>query len=191
MLKNMTDMRKLVTGLTRLLSAKGTVIGRLRKRAKEEGGTVEAYIGDVEDHILLLQNSLYHYEYILSHCQPAYLSHLNVSYAFTKGRTDQAILALSVVAISILPMQFITGLFSINVHVPHNGWIDCPTDTLCEPDGSMSPFNYFAAIVIGIALVACCMVSVIRWWRWDARKKFGRLRGIELPNAWDGFWGWE
>lgn len=61
------------------------------------------------DHILLLQNSLYHYEYILSHCQPAYLSHLNVSYAFTKGRTDQAILALSVVAISILPMQFITG----------------------------------------------------------------------------------
>lgn len=84
-----------------------------------------------------------------------------------------------------------TGLFSINVHVPHNGWIDCPTDTLCEPDGSMSPFNYFAAIVIGIALVACCMVSVIRWWRWDARKKFGRLRGIELPNAWDGFWGWE
>ncbi|OWZ60459.1 cation transporter [Cryptococcus neoformans c45] len=191
MLKNMTDMRKLVTGLTRLLSAKGTVIGRLRKRAKEEGGTVEAYIGDVEDHILLLQNSLYHYEYILSHCQPAYLSHLNVSFAVTKGRTDQAILALSVVAISILPMQFITGLFSMNVYVPHNGWIHCPTDTLCEPDGSMSPFNYFAAIVIGIALVACCMVSVIRWWRWDARKKFGRLRGVELPNAWDGFWGWE
>ncbi|OXH76108.1 cation transporter [Cryptococcus neoformans] len=191
MLKNMTDMRKLVTGLTRLLSAKGTVIGRLRKRAKEEGGTVEAYIGDVEDHILLLQNSLYHYEYILSHCQPAYLSHLNVSFAVTKGRTDQAILALSVVAISILPMQFITGLFSMNVYVPHNGWIHCPTDTLCEPDGSMSPFNYFAAIVIGIALVACCMVSVIRWWRWGARKKFGRLRGVELPNAWDGFWGWE
>lgn len=79
----------------------------------------------------------------------------------------------------------------MNVYVPHNGWIHCPTDTLCEPDGSMSPFNYFAAIVIGIALVACCMVSVIRWWRWDARKKFGRLRGVELPNAWDGFWGWE
>lgn len=35
------------------------------------------------------------------------------------------------------------------------------------------------------------MVSVIRWWRWNARKKFGRLRGVELPSAWDGFWGWE
>lgn len=54
MLKNMTDMRKLVTGLTRLLIAKGAVIGRLRKRAKEEGGTVEAYIGDVEGDSLFM-----------------------------------------------------------------------------------------------------------------------------------------
>ncbi|KAE8537631.1 hypothetical protein D1P53_005687 [Cryptococcus gattii VGV] len=60
MLKNMTDMRKLVTGLTRLLIAKGAVIGRLRKRAKEEGGTVEAYIGDVEgDSCLCAHSSLY------------------------------------------------------------------------------------------------------------------------------------
>jgi magnesium transporter len=48
MLKRITDMRRLVTGLTRLLGAKHQVIGRLRKRAKEEGGGVEAYIGDVE-----------------------------------------------------------------------------------------------------------------------------------------------
>lgn len=60
MLKNMTDMRKLVTGLTRLLSAKGTVIGRLRKRAKEEGGTVEAYIGDVEGEISPLIHAFIH-----------------------------------------------------------------------------------------------------------------------------------
>lgn len=57
MLKNMTDMRKLVTGLTRLLIAKGAVIGRLRKRAKEEGGTVEAYIGDVEGDYRLCAHS--------------------------------------------------------------------------------------------------------------------------------------
>lgn len=83
------------------------------------------------------------------------------------------------------------GLFSMNVNVPHNGWKQCPTHNLCEPDGSLAPFNYFAAIVTGIALVACCMVSIIRWWRWNARKKFGRLRGVEVPSAWDGFWGWE
>lgn len=60
------------------------------------------------DHILLLETSLFHYEYILSHCQPAYLSHLNVGFSFVRGKRDRAILALSTVTISILPMQFIT-----------------------------------------------------------------------------------
>ncbi len=48
MLKRMTDMKRLVTGLSRLLGAKSQVIGRLRKRGAEIGGGVEAYIGDVE-----------------------------------------------------------------------------------------------------------------------------------------------
>lgn len=48
MLKRITEMRRLVTGLTRTLGAKGAVIGRLRKRAKEEGGAVDAYLSDVE-----------------------------------------------------------------------------------------------------------------------------------------------
>jgi magnesium transporter len=64
------------------------------------------------DHILLLQTSLYHYEYILSHCQPAYLSHLSVAFSLAKGGTDKAILALSVVSIGVLPMQVLIGKFS-------------------------------------------------------------------------------
>ncbi|WVQ75660.1 hypothetical protein IAR50_005289 [Cryptococcus sp. DSM 104548] len=188
MLRNITDVRKLVTGLTRLLGAKSVVIARLRKRAKGEGDSVEAYIGDVEDHILLLQTSLYHYEYILSHCQPAYLSHLNISFAFARGRISQSILALSTVAISVLPMQFITSLFSMNPNVPHNGWNG--SDQLKEEDGTTSPLNYFGAIVVAIILVACTMMTIIRYWRWLARKKFGKQRGVELPEFWDGFWGW-
>ncbi|WWC94542.1 hypothetical protein V866_001388 [Kwoniella sp. B9012] len=188
MLKRITDMRRLVTGLTRLLGAKGAVIARLRKRAREQGATMEAYIGDVEDHILLLQTSLYHYEYILSHCQPAYLSHLNVSFSFARGGTDQAILALSTVTISILPMQFILSLFSMNVNVPHNG--DPDMNAHEHDDGTPSPYGYFAGIVIAIFLIACVMVMIIRYWRWLARKKWSRLRGADVPDFWEGFWGW-
>ncbi|WVN85663.1 uncharacterized protein L203_100812 [Cryptococcus depauperatus CBS 7841] len=183
MLRNITDMRKLVTGLGRLLSSKGAVVGQLRKRTKEEGKNVEAYIGDVEDHILLLQTSLHHYEYILSHCQTSYMSHLNVSFAFTRGRTDQAILALSTVTIGVLPMQFIISLFSTNVNVPHN-------TRQREPNDSVAPFNFFAGIVVGIFIVACCLVTIIRYWRWLARKKFAKLRGTELPGFWNEYWGW-
>lgn len=49
MIKRITDTRKLVTGLSRLLHGKHAVVGRMRKRAKVmdfEG--VEAYIGDLE-----------------------------------------------------------------------------------------------------------------------------------------------
>jgi hypothetical protein len=70
---------------------------------------VEPIRADTADHILLLQTSLMHYEYILSHCQPAYLSHLQVSFHITRGGIAKHILALSVVTISILPMQFVTS----------------------------------------------------------------------------------
>lgn len=49
MVKRITDTRKLVTGLSRLLHGKHNVVGRMRKRARLldfEG--VEAYIGDLE-----------------------------------------------------------------------------------------------------------------------------------------------
>lgn len=49
MIKRITDTRKLVTGLSRLLHGKHNVVGRMRKRARLldfEG--VEAYIGDLE-----------------------------------------------------------------------------------------------------------------------------------------------
>jgi magnesium transporter len=158
------------------------------------------------DHILLLQTSLHHYEYILSHCQPAYLSHLSVSFSFARGGTDKAILALSTVTIGVLPMQLVlgesdlslclrrimlncdAGLFSMNVHIPHNGEAEAPHK---EPDGSESPFFWFIGIVITIFLVACSMVSLIRYWRWAARRKWAGVRGAEVPGLWDGYWGWK
>lgn len=55
MIKRITDTRKLVTGLSRLLHGKHAVVGRMRKRAKIldfEG--VEAYIGDLEGMSMLM-----------------------------------------------------------------------------------------------------------------------------------------
>lgn len=48
LIRRITETRRLVTGLSRLLGSKQIVVGRLRKRAKEIGGGVDAYIGDLE-----------------------------------------------------------------------------------------------------------------------------------------------
>ena len=48
MLRRITELRRLTTGLTRLLGSKYQVVTRLKKRAAEENGEVGAYIGDVQ-----------------------------------------------------------------------------------------------------------------------------------------------
>lgn len=78
-------------------------------------------------------------------------------------------------------------MFSMNVHIPRN---KRPGDGPPLPNGAISPFNYFAGIVVAIFLVACCMVTVIRWWRWKARQKWAGIRKAEVPDWWEGYWGW-
>ena len=212
MVRHITHMRKLVTGMTRLLGTKHSVVGEMRKRVAEfgSGQGVDVYIGDVEgerlrpgggtllttDHILLLQNSLLHYEYILSHCQPAYLSHLNLSFKIAKGRSDHAILALSTVAVGVLPLQLVTsegpaygfrsgcslaGFFGTNVQVA--GGRDL------TPPGAPYHLYWFAGIVIFMFFVICGLVAILRWWRWAARVKRTKKRGADVPSTWDGYWG--
>lgn len=61
------------------------------------------------DHILMLETSLRHFDYILSHCQPAYMSHINVSYGYQRGRTDQFLVVLTGITIGTLPIAVMVG----------------------------------------------------------------------------------
>lgn len=77
----------------------------------------------------------------------------------------------------------------MNIHGPRNGAAGDPKHR--ESDGSEAPFGYFAGACVVIFLVACGMVSVIRYWRWAARVKWGAKRGSQVPRVWEGYWGWE
>ncbi|KAJ9107477.1 hypothetical protein QFC21_000930 [Naganishia friedmannii] len=174
LLQRMTEMRRLVTGLTRLLGAKHQVIKRLRKRAAIKGGEVGVYISDVQDHIIMLQTSLLHYEYILSHCQPAYMAHLNVTFAIARSGTSDLILALSVVGIGILPLQFITGMFSLNIQVPHNG----DRDEHKNPDGTSAGYSWFFVVLAIAVVIVVGYGYLVKFWREQARRK-GRMAMLE------------
>ncbi|ORX35589.1 hypothetical protein BD324DRAFT_630759 [Kockovaella imperatae] len=190
-LNRITDTRKLVTGLTRTLGQKHIVVSKLRKRAVEIGDGVEAYIGDVEDHILLLQNSLFHAEYILAGAQPAYMAYLSVASKIARGETDDGVLGLSVVAIGILLPMLVIGCCSMNVSLPHNGEYQGVLNNHIEPNGGIAPFNYFYGVCSAVVLLSCVVVILIRYWRWQARVKRAHMRGADLPPTWRGFWGWE
>ncbi|CDZ98210.1 Mg2 transporter protein, CorA-like/Zinc transport protein ZntB [Phaffia rhodozyma] len=161
-LKRMVNMRRLTTGLTRLLGPKREVVGRLRKRVEElgkegwgggSGREMGIYFGDIQDHIIELQSTLLHYEYLLSQAQPAYLAQLQVRLSMTRARSDRAILRLSYVAIGILPVQFITSSFGSNVHVPYMRDDDHPENGHLEMF-----FGILGMVIFVLALFACLIM---------------------------------
>ncbi|GHJ86096.1 hypothetical protein NliqN6_2498 [Naganishia liquefaciens] len=177
LLHRMTEMRRLVTGLTRLLGAKYQVVSRLRKRAALGGGEVGVYISDVQDHIIMLQTSLLHYEYILSHCQPAYMAHLSVTFAITRSGTSDLILALSVVGIGILPLQLLTSLCGTNVTVPHNG-----DDNFLNADGTVAGYSAFGIVLAISVLIIIGYGWLVKFWKKQAREKGRAVQADQVQH---------
>jgi len=173
-LHRMARARRLVTSLSRLLASKSEVVSQLRKRlltssqsesssgkGDAERAEVAMYLGDVQDHILALENSLSHYERMLSQSHPLYISHIRTTVAISKGGSDKALIFLSSVSIAVLCIQTLIGACSININVPHNSL-----------DGDR--FNAFGIV---IALSTLILVSylklVLYWWR-TAKRRTGR-----------------
>lgn len=170
-LLRMARARRLVTSLTRLLATKSEVISQIRKRFLIGGRQTDTpqanddleiaiYMGDIQDHILTLQQSLHHYEHMLSDSHPAYLTQLSTHLAKTKQYTDKAILMLSVISIGIMCIQLPIGLFSQNLRIPKNS---------VHPPG---PYNYFAMVVLLLCGVETVyLVTVRRWWNQAKRTR--------------------
>jgi len=170
----MARARRLVTSLSRLLASKSEVVAQLRKRlltSSQSGSStgdveraeVAMYLGDVQDHILALENALSHYERMLSQSHPLYISHIRATVAITKGGSDKALIFLSAVSIGVLCIQTLIGLCSINVNVPHN--------TL---DGRR--FNAFGIVIaLAILILVSYLKLVLHWWRSAKRRTSAAL----------------
>ncbi|KAH8120176.1 hypothetical protein DFH11DRAFT_1558780 [Phellopilus nigrolimitatus] len=176
-LLRMAATRRIVTSLGRLLGTKGDVVAQIRKRLLTtsveassarlgmgvlDAGEVAIYMGDIQDHIVTLQQSLTHYERMLSHSHPAYLSQLRISQSVARSGTDTALLLLTVVSVSVLSIQVVLGLFSVNLgRIPSNA----------KPGG---PYNVFYVILSIAVLIGFGIVTLVRYWQMKARKKFSR-----------------
>ncbi|KAE8137757.1 hypothetical protein BDV38DRAFT_246188 [Aspergillus pseudotamarii] len=81
---------------------------------------VTLYLGDIRDHVLSMMADLYNAEQMLSRAQEKYLSQL--AFDSTRMRNDIAatLSRLTVIGGIIVPMQFLIGLFGMNVTVPGN-----------------------------------------------------------------------
>ncbi|GAA5895374.1 hypothetical protein JCM5296_002390 [Sporobolomyces johnsonii] len=167
MLHRIANVRKLQTGLSRLLGPKIPLVKGLRKRTMEENlglfkhdakHDIAVYITDLLDHIVTMQQSLAHYDAILSHDHPSYVGILRLALEGTKLGIDMRIIPLSCIVLACSAISVPTGLSSLNVKIAiFNG----DRLTHLRADGSRSPFYAFGILLcISLAVILGVVVFI-------------------------------
>lgn len=137
-LHRMARTRHLATSVARVLATKPEVVAGIRKRllASDDPDTtddaeVAIYFGDVQgeaanigpfmtyqlnmavvvDHILTLQQSLAHYERMLSESHPIYLQNLYIDLLHARSKGDFALVILGVAGMMHLPPLVLSGTY--------------------------------------------------------------------------------
>lgn len=152
LLRQIGEARKRVLNMMRLLGGKADVIKGFAKRCNEQfemtpRGDIGLYLGDIQDHVVTMMSNLGHVEKMLSRSHANYLAQLNVDHLLKGNHTSKTLGRVTVVATILVPLNLITGLFGMNVHVPGAG---------------SESFAWFGGIVGAIFLFVCCALITAR-----------------------------
>jgi magnesium transporter len=135
-LYRMARTRQLATSVARVLATKPEVVAGIRKRLLASVGPdasdeieIAIYFGDVQgeareesecitcsaecgsvDHILTLQQSLAHYERMLSESHPMYIQNLHFDLLRARAKGDYAMFVLAMVTVMVVPPSVVTGM---------------------------------------------------------------------------------
>lgn len=122
-LRQIGECRKRVMSLSRLLGGKADVIKGFAKRCNEQysmapRGDVGLYLSDVQDHVVTMMSNLSHFEKILSRSHSNYLAQISLDNIAQGNKANRLLSKVTVLASILVPLNLITGLFGMNVHVP-------------------------------------------------------------------------
>ncbi|OCF57629.1 magnesium transporter [Kwoniella mangroviensis CBS 10435] len=145
MLRRIGTCRKKVMGLLRLMGNKADVVKGLAKRCNEQWlvapkSDIGLYLSDIQDHLITMTQNLNHYEKILSRSHSNYLAQISIEMTDANNQINDVLSKLTALGTVLIPMNLVTGLWGMNVHVPGE-------DT---KDG----YAWFGGILGGLALFA-------------------------------------
>lgn len=123
MLRRIGECRKRVMSLLRLLGSKADVIKGFSKRCNEQWevaprSEIGLYLGDIQDHIVTMVQSLNHYEKLLARSHSNYLAQINIDMTRVNNDMNDVLGRITVLGTIVLPMNIVTGLWGMNVLVP-------------------------------------------------------------------------
>lgn len=160
MLRRIGECRKRVMSVMRLLGSKADVIKGFSKRFSENESLVTLpaesrsfpvrqslrqeilmYLGDIQDHIVTMVQSLNHYEKLLARSHSNYLALLNIDMTKINNDTNDILGKVTILGTILLPINVVTGLWGMNCIVPGQ-----------DHPGLM----WFYGILLGITLFSIC-----------------------------------
>ncbi|KAH7173972.1 uncharacterized protein B0J16DRAFT_199395 [Fusarium flagelliforme] len=125
-LQEISMARKNTTSLMRLLGGKADVLRGFTKRCTENYQVtphmdIALYLGDIQDHVVTMTNSLIHVEEMLSRSHSNYLAQLSIDRITQGNQVNQFLTRVTVLATVLVPLVVITFIFGMNVKVPWEG----------------------------------------------------------------------
>lgn len=123
MLRRIGECRRRVMSVLSLLGNKADVIRGFAKRCNEQWAVaprneIGLYLGDIQDHIVTMVQSLNHYEKLLARSHSNYLAQINIDMTKTNNDMNDVLSRITVLGTIVLPMNIVTGLWGMNVPVP-------------------------------------------------------------------------
>ncbi|KAL1405813.1 CorA metal ion transporter [Vanrija albida] len=123
MLRRIGTCRKKVMGLLRLMGSKADVVKGLAKRCNENWlvapkSDIGLYLSDIQDHLITMTSNLNHYEKILSRSHSNYLAQISIEMTDANNQINDVLSKLTALGTVLIPMNLVTGLWGMNVHVP-------------------------------------------------------------------------
>lgn len=137
MLRRIGECRKRVMSVLRLLGSKADVIKGYSKRFSDPDSSVGLpldsrsfpvksslrheilmYLGDIQDHIVTMVQSLNHYEKLLARSHSNYLALLNIDMTKINNDTNDILGKVTILGTLLLPINVVTGLWGMNCIVP-------------------------------------------------------------------------
>lgn len=137
MLRRIGECRKRVMSVMRLLGTKADVIKGFSKRFSENESLVSLpadsrsfpvrqslrqeilmYLGDIQDHIVTMVQSLNHYEKLLARSHSNYLAIINIDMTKINNDTNDILGKVTILGTILLPINVVTGLWGMNCIVP-------------------------------------------------------------------------
>ncbi|KAL7666197.1 Magnesium transporter ALR1 [[Candida] zeylanoides] len=119
---------------------------------------IALYLGDIQDHVVTMFQNLLAYEKIFSRSHANYLAQLQVESFHSNNAVTQMLSKVTMIGTIIVPLNVITGLFGMNVHVPGEG---------------LPGLKWFFGIVgVMVFLVIASLIAAKYW-----------LRRIDPPSA--------